>query len=110
MRRQALADVGKQPLVGNFEEAVIGPSFWFASPNSPPGPLGSGLENIAFGRDGDTGSSPAIAIGRDVFDQVDVLLVALEIGNMVTLPCLLLIRSDAILHVKGDVGRCHGDN
>lgn len=109
MRGQALTDVGEQPLVGQLEDAIIRATFGLWPPKSPPWALWGRLQDVAFGGDGDTGSSPAIAVCGDILDQVDVLLVALEIGDVMALFCLLLIRREAILHVKGDVGR-HDDN
>ena len=110
MRRQALTDVGEQPLVRQLDNAIIRPTFRLWPPKSPPWALWSCLQDVTFGGDGDTRSPPAIAIRGDILDQIDVLLVALEIGDVMTLLCLFLIRREAILHVKSDVCGRHDGN
>ena len=99
---QPLANIGQEPFVRNLECAIIPALFGFP-PKSPPWFFGGFVDNVAVSRDGDTGSSSAIAIGRDEFDKIDVFLISLKIGFVVDVFTFFLIGREAILHVKGDV-------
>lgn len=76
---QPLANIGEKPFVWDFECFLVARLFRFP-PKSPPGLLGSLINDVAVGRDGYTRPSSTITIGGNVFDQVDIFLVTLEIG------------------------------